>query len=442
MKKKQANKIIKFKSKRKIQFISIMKKLGVAFVLLVLNVLGIMNVAHANTINNASLYSVGDCGSLLTYKGVTVKVSYIEYIENGVHYPAYCMDKTKPGAETNAYTVSVQEAVKDVGLWRRIINGYPYKTIEELGVANKEEAFTATKQAVYCYIHGNNPADYGAIGEAGNRTLNAMHKIISDAEHSTETKISSTITIHKNISEWKQDNIDKNYVSKTYSVQAGATIENYKITISRENGQDLGGIKLTDENNQEKTEFSPNEKFKVLVPIKNMTEKGNFNLSVEAKVKTKPVLYGVAPDSNYQDYALTTATFEDGTGNVKDEYYKNETKIIIIKKDQENGSLLEGVEFELLNEKKEVVYTGLKTNKEGKIELENLVPGTYYLRETKTIDGYENYDQLIKLNTELNQEMTVTVNNQKEDKPEIETKTKNSKSVASQEVKRLPVTGM
>ena len=91
----------------------------------------------------------------------------------------------------------MQDAIKDVGLWRIIINGYPYKSLEELGVANKEEAFTATKQAVYCYIHGNQLQDYEAIGEAGERTLNAMHKIVNAAQNSNETKISSTIQINK-----------------------------------------------------------------------------------------------------------------------------------------------------------------------------------------------------------------------------------------------------
>ncbi len=31
---------------------------------------------------------------------------------------------------------------------------------------------------------------------------------------------------------------------------------------------------------------------------------------------------------------------------------KNETKIIIIKKDQDDGKVLEGIEFQLLNDKK------------------------------------------------------------------------------------------
>ncbi len=406
--------------------------------MLILSALGFINSVYATNINTANIYAVRDCGNLLTYKGTQVKVTYVEYINEGKHYPAYCMDKTKVGAETNSYNVSIEGAVNDVGLWRRIINGYPYKSIQELGVANAQEAFTATKQAIYCYIHGNNPSDYGAIGEAGQRTLNAMHTIINNAQNSKESKISSTIKINKNSDSWKQDENEKNYVSKVYSVSAGANIQNYKIILSRKNNQDIGGIKLTDINNKTKTEFSPNEKFKILVPIKEMKEKGNFELKVEAKISTKPVLYGIAPNSSYQDYALTGATYEDGTGNIQDEYFKNETKIIILKQDEDTNEKLEGVEFELLDENKNVVYNGLKTDKDGKINIENIVPGRYYIKETNTKDGYLRFEDLIKIDINLNEQMTVTVNNKKEEKPKIET----SKNTTEVSKKILPVTGM
>lgn len=406
--------------------------------MLILSALGFINSVYATNINTANIYAVRDCGNLLTYKGTSVKVTYVEYINEGNHYPAYCMDKTKVGAETNSYNVSIEGAVNDVGLWRRIINGYPYKSIQELGVANAQEAFTATKQAIYCYIHGNNLSDYGAIGEAGQRTLNAMHTIINNAQNSKESKISSTIKINKNPDSWKQDENEKNYVSKVYSVSAGANIQNYKIILSRKNNQDIGGIKLTDINNKTKTEFSPNEKFKILVPIKEMKEKGNFELKVEAKISTKPVLYGIAPNSSYQDYALTGATYEDGTGNIQDEYLKNETKIIILKQDEETNEKLEGVEFELLDENKNVVYNGLKTDKDGKINIENIIPGRYYIRETNTKDGYLRFEDLIKIDINLNEQMTVTVNNKKEEKPKIET----SKNTTEVSKKILPVTGM
>ena len=170
---------------KKTRKINIVKILLVISILFIIDLLIVINSVRAESLNSANIYSIGDCGNLLTYKGVIVKVSYVQYT------------KTKPGAETSPYDVSINSAIKDVGLWRRIINGYPYKTIKELGVENKEEAFTATKQAIYCYIHGNNPEDYGAIGTAGQRTLNAMKNIINNAQNSNETQISNTITINR-----------------------------------------------------------------------------------------------------------------------------------------------------------------------------------------------------------------------------------------------------
>ena len=286
-----------------------------------------------------------------------------------------------------------------------------------------------------------------------------MNKILADAKKSNENKISSTIKINKNLEQWKQDNIDKNYLSKTYQVTAGANIKNYTITLNRENGKDIGGLKLTNEKNQEKTEFAPNEKFKIMIPIKNTTEIGTFNLKVEAKINTKPILYGTAPNSGLQDYALTAASYEDGLGNIKDEYPKNETKIVIIKLDEDTKGKMEGVEFELLDENKNVIYNDLKTNNNGEIQVNNLIPGIYYLRETNTKDGYSKYEELIKISIKLNEQVVVTVNNKKEDKPTIETsekklevnqeivKEKNEKQTNIiqeniKQVKTLPVTGM
>lgn len=434
------------------------KKILIAVTILLLNGLSFINSVNASN-DSIYIHATGDCGELLTYKGVVVKANYVVYTKEGVSYPAYCMDKTKVGADNSGYNVSIQDSIKDVNLWRIIINGYPYKSIQELGTANKEEAFVATKQAIYCYIHGNNISDYSPIGTAGQRTLNAMNKILTNAKNSKESKISSTIKINKNFDQWKQDNIDKNYLSKTYQVTTGANIKNYKITLSRENGQDIGGIKLTNEKNEEKTEFTPNEKFKIMVPIKNMKEVGKFNLKVEAKISTKPILYGVAPNSGLQDYALTASAYEDGIGSIQDEYQKNETKIIVIKLDEITKEKMKDVEFELLDENKNVVYNDLKTDKDGKIQIQNLVPGTYYLRETNTKDGYSKYEELIKIEVRLNEQVTVTVNNKKEDKPTVETtkkelevnqeivkaKSENQTNIIKEnikQVKTLPVTGM
>lgn len=408
---------------------------GVVFIILVLQFCVFYNSVVATQLDSANIYMVGDCGSLLRYKGVEVKVSYVQYTYEGVNYPAYCLDKTKPGAENGAYTVSVNSMIQDVGLWRRIINGYPYKSLEELGVANKEEAFTATKQAIYCYIHGNNPADYTPIGEAGERTLRAMHQIIAQAQSSSETKISNYIEIKDEDANWKVDEIEKSYISKVFSILSDAQIQDYSIHFQENT---IDGIKITNLQNTVKNEFQPDEKFKILIPIESLKEKGEFRILANAKVKTKPVLYGTAPDSGLQDYALTAATYEDGVGEISLQYPKNETEIIVIKQDEESNERLKNVEFALLNENKEVIKQGLLTDEEGKIQISNLLPGKYYLKEVHTSLGYIPTEELIELEVEWNDSLTVTVYNQKEKKPEIKTE----KNETVKQVKKLPVTGM
>ena len=442
-------------------------KVIIALLAIIISSLSFINSVYATTVNSAEIYSIGDCGDLLKYKGFIVQVSYVQYQHEGNEYPAYCMDKTKLGVgSTEPYTVSVNEMITDVGLWRVIVNGYPYKSIQELGVENKQEAFTATKQAIYCYIHGNNPDDYEPIGEAGERTLNAMKKIIENSQNSSETKVSNNIKIITNGDEWKQDTIDKKYLSKEFSILPQAEIKNYKVEINNQNGVEIGGIKLTNLQNEEKEEFVPNEKFKILIPIKNITESGNINIKIKTQMATKPVLYGTAPNNDYQDYALVGEIYEDSIGETNDYYAKNETKIIITKQDKNTDEPLENVEFELLDENKNVVYANLKTNKEGRVVINNLVPGKYYIRETNTINGYEKYDELIDAGVSLQEELTVKVYNNKEDVPNIEVKTsERSKEVESKkvykieevkpteeinekeiheviEVKKLPVTGM
>ena len=172
-----------------------------------------------------------------------------------------------------------------------------------------------------------------------------------------------------------------------------------------------------------------------------MTENGKFKLEVESKVNTKPVLYGIATNSEYQDYAITAATYEDGNGYMNDEYNKNETKIIILKQDEETKEKLKGVEFELLDENKQIVYGELKTDEEGKVQIENLIPGRYFLREVNSIDGYQKNDDLIKIDIALNEQISVTVNNRKNEKPEVKV-IKDKISISNKKIKKLPVTGM
>ena len=262
-----------------------------------------------------------------------------------------------------------------------------------------------------------------------------MHQIIAQAQSSSETKISNYIEIKDEDVNWKVDEIEKNYISKVFSILSEAQIQDYSIHFQENT---IDGIKITNLQNTVKNEFQPDEKFKILIPIESLKEKGEFRILAEAKVKTKPVLYGTAPDSGLQDYALTAATYEDGIGELSLQYPKNETEIIIVKQDEETNEKLKNVEFELLDENKQVFRQSLLTDEEGRIQISNLLPGKYYLKEIHTSLGYIPTEELIKLEVAWNDSLTVTVYNQKEKKPEIKTE----KNETVKQVKKLPVTGM
>ncbi len=394
-------------------------------------------------IDTAKIYSKKITEGLLMKNGIKIHTYIAVYNVEGKEYPAYCMNRELPGVEVKEQTVNITDLVSNVMVWRVLINGYPYKSISELGCESEDEAYLATKQAVYCVLEGTDINKYSAVdSDAGRRTLSALKKILSDAQSSTETKVSSELKINQPNSLWQIDELNNKYVSQTFTVSASAGFDKYTVKVD---GLDIEGAKITDKNNSEKNEFSSNEEFKILIPVTNIIKDGEFTINVSGKVATKPVLYGEATDNGMQNYAMTGYTYEDGTGERKVYYTKNETKIVIVKKDATGENVLQGVEFELLDENKNVLYTGLTTNENGQIEIDNLLPGIYYIRETRTKEGYEIYDKLIKVELDLNETVTVNViNSEKEPNIEIENKetettVKNSKS---QVQVKLPKTGM
>ena len=228
-----------------------------------------------------------------------------------------------------------------------------------------------------------------------------------------------------------------------YEVSSNANYMNYNISIENVGEVKLPeGLKITDINNNEKNVFEKGEKFKVLIPISNLKSEGKYVLYVKAGMNTKPVLYGKAPSSGLQDYAITTLKYEDGEGTIQDNYIKNETKIIINKKDNDTKEPLKGVIFELLNGTKETIQNGLKTDENGQIIISNILPGKYYLRETNSLNGYTKEDKIVEIEIKFNEEFNITINNQKEIEIKKEVKTSEKKVEIKSENKKLPVTGM
>ena len=425
------------------------KKL-ISIISIIIILMGLLPVSTkaVETVDTAYIYANKKTNGLLMWNGLRIHTHMAVYKKDGKEYPAYCMNRELPGVEIGkSQTVDINRLVNNVMVWRAIINGYPYKSISELGCNTEEEAYLATKQAVYCMLTNRDVNEYSAIGEEGERTLNALKTIVNNARNSNQTKVSSELTVNEEEKLWKIDKLDSNYISKVFTVTASAGMSDYIVNIKNLN---IEGSKLVDENNKEKTKFTSSEKFKILIPIQEVKQDGNFTIDVSAKVATKPVLYGESRDSGLQSYALTGYTYEDGNGSKKIYYTKNETKIIITKTDDKTGKKLEGVKFNLLDENQNEIYTEITANKEGRAVIDNLLPGIYYIKETRTLEGYQLYSKLIKVELDLNEETTVNVINSEEEpevykeekKTELAVKEEKSDIKVKETVQKLPKTGM
>ena len=396
----------------------------VAITLITLNFALIGNCVQAVENNQIYLYGTKIFDRMLKYDGVLLKVARVVYSDNGKEYPAYCMNVELPGIELDGYEVTNLGKITDLGLWRVMINAYPYKTFEELGVANEDEAYTATKQAIYCYLCGRQPDKYSGIGESGIRTANAIRTILENAKNSTETFENHKFEISES-EDWKKE---ESYISKEYEIKSLTNISKYSVQLENQ----PEGCKITNLDGQEKNEFSSSEKFKISIPIKSLEKSGNFKIYIKTQMETKPILYGKAPNANVQNYALTGYEFENIESEFEQQYPENETEIKIEKID-EKGQKLQGAVFEILNEQKEVIKT-VTTNEDGLIILDKILPGKYYIKEIQALEGFEINDEIVEIEIELNEKIEVTITNSKitiEPVQEVQ-----------EEVKRLPVTGM
>lgn len=395
----------------------------IAILLVLITIVTTLSIFKTNAkaatylIDEADLYSKEEL-VCFTYQGIKIGVEFVVYKKDGVEYPAYCLDKTLPGVTTDGgYTVSVDKLVNNNKIWRAVTNGYPFKTAKQLGCNSDAEAFAATKMAVYDAMYNYDWDDFEGLNAQGDRIVTAAEKISKAARSSSETKPVSVVSIGKVDEEWALDGKDDKYISKEFKINCNLEYAKYSLKL---NNLNIEGVKLVDENNNEKKEFKSGENFKVLIPIAELSKSGEFEIEATVDVKTKPVLYGDSGDNTKQSYALAAGDYEFESTKLKIKYSENATKIEIIKKDAETEEPLQGAKFNILNENKEIIYSDVTTNEEGKAIVEKITPGKYFIQEIKAPDGYTIYDELIEIDVELNQKYIVNVNNY--EKPEDEEK--------------------
>ena len=421
------------------------KLIFIVMVIAIINILLLLNTVQAvEKGGQITIYTKGYFDRIIKKDQTIVKTAHAVYQENGKEYPVYCLNRELHGVGDYIakYDVENQGKLTDLGLWRIIVNGYPYKTPEQLGVANEQEAYIATKQAIYCYIYNTKLEQYTAINEAGTRATNAMSLILENAGKSTEDFNNTNVEISQS-EKWEVDKIENKYISKKYQITSNINISKFILKLENQ----PKGTKIVDLENQERKEFNSKESFKILIPISSLEESGEFKVKIQTQMETKPIFFGKAPSGELQDYALTAFSYENVDTELIQKYEKNDTEIIVEKQDIDTKETLKNAKFEILDDNQKVIRV-IETDENGQIILEKLMPGTYYIREVKAPDGYVLDMELHEINISLNEKIILKVfnnkiviinNNSEQEQPK---EPKVEKIVPVVEIPKLPVTGM
>ena len=271
-----------------------------------------------------------------------------------------------------------------------------------------------------------------------------MNTILENAKNSTEDFNNTNINISQS-NKWDIDKIENKYISKEYKISSNINISKFMLSLENQPKE----TKITNLDNQEKTEFNSNESFKILIPISSLEESGEFKVKIQTKMETKPIFFGKAPSGDLQDYALTAFSYEDVDKEITQKYEKNSTEIIIEKQDTETKELLKKAKFEILDNNKKIIRIA-ETNENGQMILSSLMPGTYYIREVNAPEGYVLDMKLHKIDISMNEKITLRVYNNKIIVINKEEDTEEPKKeeipveevVPNIEIPKLPVTGM
>lgn len=400
----------------------IKNKKVIAIILLVLTIFSsISPVVLATEISEANIQDRGKVEQHLQYwnedQGAWyyVTTTYTTYSVNGKEYPAYCLNREYAGVgELDGYTVDVDTDVTSVlgnaQVWRTVINGFPYKSASQLGLANDLEAFQATKQAVYCALYGFDPttrfrgADQGADSR-GDAIKNAIINIVNAGKYGTQSPSDPTITLSNSGSLYE----DGNYYTQKINVSSVVDMAGYTITATANLPE---GTIITNSNGTQTNSFSGNESLFVKIPKSQMDKDiTNAIINVQGKCKTYPVFYGRTRIAETQNYALAYDPFGDGVGRATLNIKTNTGKVIVNKTDDETKQPIEGVKFSLKKADGTVVGTAT-TNKNGVATFDKLYQANYKLVEVETNPKYILNNAEFDVPVEYNKTAKVDVENE------------------------------
>lgn len=311
------------------------------------------------------------------------------YLKNNEELPVYCVNLGMKGAEEekDGYLVNINQNINDTLLKSIVLNCYPYKSIQELGLNSREEAKFASQFAIWIYTANLNIDLIEPILTENQNVVNAIKNIyysgINDSQRNDILKFESS---EQNIEKIN----NKFYYTKTISTTQKELMNDIEVTT---NQKDVIITKLTDS-------------YKICVPV-DIVDK-QYNLELGIKLIEKAALYGISTKEGYQDVVLTLKDNLSEMTTYRVNFENMKKKVTIVKKDKDTGLPIEGVKYAIQNEHF-VLIGEYETDINGEIKLELLDIRNIFVNEINVPDEYildtETYSLELKENKENNLEL-------------------------------------
>ena len=332
--------------------------------------------------------------------------------------PAYCVNPNITGVPQ---TVGVGESIEylaeektsDPKVLGIVANGYPTRSLEELGLENKYQGYYATKMALWCYLLSNwdinnlkvNSSLTGVELQRAQKMLAAAKDIYARGTAWTEV-LAPEVTCTPDRDTAYQVTIDgKQYKQQVFTFWSKTWVCDYSVEVFFTDPASVPeGTRIVDMDNRDITTITTEGtgdgyagKFKVLYPLESVQgETGSVQLSFRTNVYKYAVYYAVCAEKdqygNIQNYVVDT----DPTTTMSLSTYSNyadsneeppETGLRILKYETGTEIPISGCRFEVIGPDGDSVGVFV-TDGDGRIEIPLKKSGNYTVIERDAASHY------------------------------------------------------
>lgn len=295
-----------------------------------------------------------------------------ELLKNASGQIAYCLvyGLKSPSGEDLSEIGRTDDVV-----YRVLLNGYPQKTPEQLGVSTWKQAHYATQLSVWVALGQLDPDD---LQFKDAEVENAVKAIRYAADHTEETQ-----DVYMNVQPTDKQEAMLNgeyFETTTYRVESNVKKGEFKIQL---NQQAPAGTRIVTEQGEGKELFSLGETFRVQVP--KASKSSELSLKVTANLTNQQAVVYRGTDT-IQDATVLLEHSQEKVSQDLQVFWKSVGGLKILKVDG-NKKPLTGAVFEVLTSDQKSIGT-ITTNTDGIAMMENIEIGSYLVKEVKSPTGY------------------------------------------------------